>query len=156
DALGSDTSFVQTIARGKWIWSTRKMSRFIVRGELGATAEQSFDELPPSVRFFAGGDNSVRGYDFESLGPVDDTGKVIGGESLATMSFEYEHSVRAKWSMALFADSGNAFERHAFDAKTGAGFGARWQSPLGPIRIDLAHPFDDPDTSWRLHITLGP
>jgi translocation and assembly module TamA len=64
--------------------------------------------------------------------------------------------VKAKWSVAAFVDSGNAFERHSFDAKTGAGLGARWQSPLGPIRIDVAHPFDDPDTNWRLHINLGP
>jgi translocation and assembly module TamA len=156
DALGSDQNLVQTIARGKWIWSTPKMSRFILRGELGAMAEQEFAELPPSVRFFAGGDNSVRGYAFESLGPTDATGQVIGGSSLATASFEFEHPVKAKWSVAAFVDSGNAFERHSFDAKTGAGLGARWQSPLGPIRIDVAHPFDDPDTNWRLHINLGP
>ena len=156
DALGSEENLVQVIARGKWIWSTQKTSRFIVRGELGAMAAPQFEELPPSVRFFAGGDNSVRGYDFESLGPTDSTGQVVGGPSLATASFEFEHPVRAKWSIAAFVDSGNAFERGAFHAKTGAGLGARWQSPLGPIRIDIAHPFSDPDTSWRLHINLGP
>lgn len=156
DALGSDTSFAQTIARGKWIWSLPSLARIIVRADVGATAEKSFDELPPSVRFFAGGDNSVRGYDFEALGPVDENGEVIGGSSLVTASFEYEHPIRARWSIATFVDSGNAFERSAMDAKTGAGFGARWQSPLGPIRIDLAHPFDDDTTDWRVHITLGP
>lgn len=159
DELGSDNSLVQAVVRGKWIWSTPKKSRFIVRGELGAMAEDSFEDLPPSVRFFAGGDNSVRGYDFEALGPTDETGQVIGGSSLATASFEFEHPLRAKWpkwSIATFVDSGNAFERNSFDAKTGAGFGARWLSPLGPIRIDIAHPFDDPTTSWRLHINLGP
>jgi len=159
DELGSDNSLVQAVVRGKWIWSTPKMSRFIVRGELGAMAEDSFEDLPPSVRFFAGGDNSVRGYDFEALGPTDATGQVIGGSSLATASFEFEHPMRAKWpkwSMAMFVDSGNAFERHSFDTRTGAGLGVRWLSPLGPIRIDIAHPFDDPTTSWRLHINLGP
>jgi translocation and assembly module TamA len=101
----------------------------------------------------------VRGFDFEALGPSDETGQVIGGSSLATASFEFEHPLRAKWpkwSIATFVDSGNAFERNSFDPKTGAGFGARWLSPLGPIRIDIAHPFDDPTTSWRLHINLGP
>jgi len=156
DALGSDTTFFQVIAKGKWIWSPSSKSRILVRGDLGATQERSFEELPPSVRFFAGGDNSVRGYDFEALGPEDETGKVIGGSSLAVGSFEYEHMVRERWSIAMFVDSGNAFERTAFDAKTGAGLGARWQSPLGPIRIDIAHPFEDPDTSWRVHISLGP
>jgi translocation and assembly module TamA len=156
DALGSDTTFTQVLARGKWIWSVSPKARILVRGDVGAMKEDDIAELPPSVRFFAGGDNSVRGYDFEALGPKDASGEVLGGSYLAVGSFEYEHSIRERWSVALFVDSGNAFERSAFDAATGAGFGARWQSPLGPIRVDLAHPFDDPDTSWSLHISLGP
>ena len=156
DALGSDTSFVQVSAAGKWIWSLPSAARILLRGKVGATAEREFAELPPSVRFFAGGDNSVRGYGFEALGPVDANGKVIGGSSLAVASIEYEHKVRPSWSVAVFVDSGNAFERSSFEAKTGAGIGARWQSPLGPIRIDLAHPFDDTQDAWRVHITLGP
>jgi translocation and assembly module TamA len=156
DAVGSDTDFVQAIAHGRWIWSPSEVARILFRTELGATAEKSFDELPPTVRFFAGGDNSVRGYDFESLGPVDEKGEVIGGSSLAVASIEYEHRIKAKWSLAIFVDSGNAFESSEFDTKTGAGIGTRWQSPLGPIRVDVAHPFDDTQDRWRLHITLGP
>jgi translocation and assembly module TamA len=156
DVLGSDTNFVQVLAKGKWIWSLSAKDRLLLRGDVGVTGERSFAELPPSVRFFAGGDNSVRGYDFEELGPVDLTGKVIGGSSLAVGSFEYERVVRERWSVAVFVDSGNAFEGSDFDARTGAGFGARWQSPLGPIRIDIAHPAHDVDTDWRLHISLGP
>jgi len=156
DSLLSDSSFVQVVLHGKWIWSPSEHSRLIVRSELGAMADSDFAALPPSVRFFAGGDNSVRGYDYKSLGPTDSTGQVIGGSELAVASLEYEHNVRPHWSVAMFVDSGNAFDRGAFDAKTGAGIGARWQSPLGPIRVDVAHPFDDPTTSWRLHITLGP
>jgi translocation and assembly module TamA len=156
DALVSDTTFAQAIAQGKWIWSTPRGQRIIVRGQAGATAEREFDELPASVRFFAGGDNSVRGYAFEALGPVDADGNVIGGSSLATGSFEFEQPLRARWSMAFFVDSGNAFERSEMDTKTSVGMGGRWQSPLGPIRIDLALPLDDDDDSWRVHITLGP
>jgi translocation and assembly module TamA len=156
DSIYSDTSFVQAIARGRWIWSLAGGSRFLVRTEIGATAKSEFDALPASVRFFAGGDNSVRGYDFEALGPVDENGQVVGGSSLATGSFEFEHPLRDRWSLAFFVDAGNAFEGSDFDAKRGAGLGGRWQSPLGPIRVDLAHPFDDDTTSWRLHISLGP
>jgi translocation and assembly module TamA len=156
DQLASDTSFVQATARGKWIWSRPNLARFLVRGELGSTAESSFDELPASVRFFAGGDNSVRGYDFEALGPVDEDGEVVGGSSIVTGSFEYEHPVRARWSIAAFVDAGNAFASSDLEIKTGAGVGARWQSPLGPIRVDIAHPFDDETETWRLHISLGP
>jgi translocation and assembly module TamA len=156
DAVVSDTSFLQAIARGKWIWSLPRGRRFLVRGDVGVTAKKDFDELPASVRFFAGGDNSVRGYDFEALGPVDAAGQVIGGSALAAGSFEFEQPLTARWSMALFVDSGNAFEGSRLDARTGAGFGARWQSPLGPIRLDLAHPFDDDTTDWRVHVSLGP
>jgi translocation and assembly module TamA len=156
DALLSDSSFVQVILRGKWIWSPTERSRILLRGELGAMLESDFAALPPSVRFFAGGDSSVRGYGYQTLGPKDATGAVIGGSDLAVASIEYEHRVRPQWTVAVFVDSGNAFDRHEFDPKTGAGIGARWQSPLGPIRVDVAHPFDDPTTNWRLHITLGP
>ncbi len=156
DSLVSDTTFVQTIAQGKWIWSLPSGQRFIVRGHVGATAEREFEELPASVRFFAGGDNSVRGYDFDTLGPVDADGNVIGGSSLATGSFEFEQPLRARWSLAFFVDAGNAFEGSRIDAKTGAGIGGRWQSPLGPIRIDLARPVRDDTDDWRFHVSLGP
>jgi translocation and assembly module TamA len=156
DAVFSDTTFFQASAEGKWIWSLPRGARLIVRGKVGTTAKSSFAALPPSVRFFAGGDNSVRGYDFKSLGPVDATGKVIGGSSLAEGSFEFEQPLRSRWSMAWFVDAGNAFEGSHVAAKSAAGIGGRWQSPLGPIRIDLAHPFDDPATRWRVHISLGP
>jgi translocation and assembly module TamA len=156
DAVLSDTSLLQAIARGKWIWTLPRGRRLLVRGEVGATAKRDFDELPASVRFFAGGDNSVRGYEFRALGPVDAEGQVIGGSALATGSFELEQPLTRRWSMAFFVDSGNAFEGSRLDARTGAGLGARWQSPLGPIRLDVAHPFDDETTDWRLHVSLGP
>ncbi len=156
DEIVSDTTFVQTTALGKWIWSTPRGQRILVRTQLGATAEREFEELPASVRFFAGGDNSVRGYAFEELGPVDADGNVIGGSSLATGSFEFEQPLRARWSLAFFVDTGNAFERSEMDAKTSVGMGGRWQSPLGPIRIDLALPLEDDHDEWRVHITLGP
>jgi translocation and assembly module TamA len=157
DALGSDTSFVQVVADGKWIWSLRNDGRLLLRSQVGTTWKTDLAELPASVRFFAGGDNSVRGYDFDEIGPVDANGEVIGGSSLITASIEYEHPLRARWSLAFFVDSGNAFEDSHVDPRTGAGIGGRWQSPLGPIRIDLAHPVDDPDNDdWRVHVYLGP
>ena len=156
DNLGSDTTFVQSISSAKWIRSLKGKARIITSAKLGLTAVDNFDALPPSVRFFAGGDNSVRGYDYQSLGPTDDTGKVIGGQGLALASFEYEHPIRNRWSFATFVDTGNAFNHRDFDLKIGAGIGARWQSPLGPIRIDVGFPIDEPDLNPRLHITLGP
>jgi translocation and assembly module TamA len=156
DALGSDTSFVQVIADGKWIWPLGREGRALVRSQIGTTWKDQLTELPASVRFFAGGDNSVRGYEFDTLGPVNAAGEVIGGSSLITASFEYELPLRGRWSLALFVDSGNAFESSNFERKSGVGIGGRWQSPLGPIRVDLAHPLDHPTDNLRLHINLGP
>lgn len=156
DRLGSNTSFVQTLVEGKWIHTLPNDARILVRGRLGVTAEDTFEDLPPSVRFFAGGDNSVRGYKFESLGPTNESGEVIGGSGLLTGSFEYEHPVREQWAVAFFVDAGNAFRSRDFDPVTGAGIGARWLSPLGPVRVDIGVPLDEPDGSARLHISLGP
>ena len=155
DGIISDTSFVQTIAQGNWIWSRPSGQRFLVRGQAGTTAMNDFAELPASVRFFAGGDNSVRGYGFEELGPVDADGNVIGGSSLLTGSFEFEQPLRERWSLAFFVDSGNAFESSNVDAKTGVGIGGRWISPLGPIRIDLAVPLDDDTRGLSLPLQPG-
>lgn len=155
-SLGSDTTFVQTIIDYGWVGSFGTRSRVLLRAELGATAEDKFDDLPPSVRFFAGGDSSIRGYAYESLGPVDSDGAVIGGSRLIVASAEYEHSVRPKWSVATFVDSGNAFRGSRLEAKTGVGIGARWQSPLGPVRLDVGFPLDDPTRTARIHISLGP
>jgi translocation and assembly module TamA len=156
DAVFSDTTFVQTIAQAIWIRSRPSGQRFLVRGQVGATAKHEFAELPASVRFFAGGDNSVRGYGFEELGPVDADGNVVGGSSLITGSFEFEQPLHERWSLAFFVDAGNAFESSNVDAKTGVGMGGRWISPLGPIRIDLAVPLDDDTEDYRIHFSLGP
>lgn len=156
DSLGSDTDFLQATASAKWIRSLPGSARILLRGELGATWENDFDALPPSVRFFAGGDTSVRGYDFESLGPVDANGQVTGGTRLAVASVEYEHPVRPRWSVAAFVDTGGAFREGDAEMHTGVGIGLRWQSPLGPIRVDVARPLDASDRGPRLHVSLGP
>ena len=155
DALGSDTSFVQLGADGKWVWSFENTGRLLVRGRVGITWEDDFIKLPPSVRFFAGGDNSIRGYEFESLGPTDAQGNVIGGNRLLVGSVEYEQPVTGPWSVAFFVDSGNAFRDTDFKTRTGIGTGFRWQSPLGPIRVDVAWPQDGLDRDPRLHVSLG-
>jgi translocation and assembly module TamA len=130
--------------------------RLLGRLELGQTAVDDVTTLPASVRFFAGGDTSVRGFDFQTLGPVDGNGDVIGGRSLITGSLEYDFPLWERWHPAAFVDAGNAFnDIEAFDARISAGAGIRWRSPLGPIRIDFARPVDD-NRNWRLHLSMGP
>jgi translocation and assembly module TamA len=156
ESLGSDTSFLQFRAGGKWIHSFNPRTRVLARANVGATAKQALTELPASVRFFAGGDRSVRGYDFETLGPVNDDGEVIGGSHLVTASLEFDRAFGKSWAFAVFADTGSAFNASDIELSSGVGIGLRWYSPVGPIRVDFAHPLDNPDESFRLHISLGP
>jgi translocation and assembly module TamA len=156
DSLGSDTSFLQFRSTAKWIRSLGEKTRILSRTSLGLTVEEEFAELPASVRFFAGGDLSVRGYEYESLGPTDAVGDVIGGSHLLTGSLEIDRLVRPQWAIAAFVDSGSAFNDSDIEFSTGAGLGIRWYSPIGPVRLDIAHPFDDPDEDFRIHLSLGP
>ncbi|MDH3336965.1 MAG: autotransporter assembly complex protein TamA [Gammaproteobacteria bacterium] len=156
DALGSDTSFLQLRTSAKWIHSLGAKTRILARANLGTTVKDDFTELPASVRFFAGGDRSVRGYEFESLGPVNANGDVIGGSNLIDASLEIDRVFREKWAIAAFVDTGSAFDETDFEFSTGIGVGVRWYSPVGPIRLDIAHPLDNPDENFRIHISLGP
>jgi len=157
EVLGSSTAFMQLSTASKTIlplWST---ARLLLRGEAGWTIKQDFKELPFSVRYFAGGDSSVRGYDYKSLGPLDVDGKVVGGSDTLVGSLEFDQRVFGNWSVAAFFDAGNAFDTFSNLAlKKSVGAGIRWYSPLGPIRFDVAVPLDDAPDSFRIHITLGP
>ena len=153
--LGSDTRFLQFVARSRWIFPAGKDGRLLARLDGGATAKSDFDELPPSVRFFAGGDQSIRGYDYHSLGPEDADGNVIGGSSLLTGSIEYEHRLFGNYYGAAFVDAGNAFDGTDLNAVVGAGIGIKWRSPIGPIRLYVAHPFSLNETGVRLHVSVG-
>jgi translocation and assembly module TamA len=154
--FASDASLLQTIVAARWIRSLPGGARVLTRIRAGATWNHDFDALPPSTRFFAGGDSSVRGYEFKSQGPVDADGLVIGGDRLIVASVEYEHRLKERWSFATFYDAGNAFRRQDLNAVAGFGIGARWFSPLGPIRIDIAKPLDGIDRGLRLHVNIGP
>ncbi|MEW8062113.1 MAG: BamA/TamA family outer membrane protein, partial [Candidatus Thiodiazotropha sp.] len=158
ESLLSTTDFVQLYSAVKFIRGFGEGDwRVLNRLELGATWADELTELPPSKRFFAGGDNTVRGFGYQDLGPRDQNDEVIGGRYFAAGSVELERRISGKWSGALFLDAGNAFDPD-YDSETaiGLGFGARWRSPVGPVRIDIAHGRVDDDRQWRLHIVVGP
>ncbi len=153
--LSSTASFLQLTGSGKLLFPLLG-GRVLMRGDLGYTEVTDVRELPASIRFFAGGDSSVRGFAYESLGPRADNGDVIGGRHLATGSLEYDHPITEKWHLAVFTDGGNAFnDFDDFEIRRSAGFGIRWRSPLGPIRLDLARAVDE-HRDWRLHLSMGP
>ena len=158
DTLISDTSFLRTSIHAHYLRALPFGFRSFIRGDLGGIWVDDFRALPPSERFFAGGDNSIRGYDFQELGPVNTTGNVIGGAYLGVISFELEKYLTDKWGVAVFVDSGNAFGGPGSDTglKTGVGLGLRWRSPVGSVRVDFAHPLDNDDTLIKLHLRIGP
>ena len=156
EELLSDTNFGQLQGNIKFISSLNQRNRIISRGSFGAINTETFNELPSSVRFFAGGAQSVRGYAYQSLGPLDTNGAVIGGKYLVVGSIEFEHSFKNKWGLAVFYDVGNAINSLNDDLEKGAGFGVRWKSPVGPVRVDLANALSRDGNPWRLHINIGP
>jgi translocation and assembly module TamA len=115
-------------------------------------------DVPASQRFFAGGDNSLRGWSLDGLGPIDpQTGKVIGGRYLAVGSLEAQTPLRGALSGALFTDFGNAFDPdYDSDFEQSAGLGLRYATPIGPVRIDVAYALTKDDGGFRLHFGLGP
>ena len=156
DALLSDVSLLQGRATVKGIVPAGLGARLIAQLTLGATSTDDFARLPPELRFFAGGDRSVRGYGYQDLGDRDAEGLTIGGRYLATASVEYEREFMPGWSAAGFIDAGDVWSRGEPHLELGVGAGIRWQSPVGPIRIDIAHGFDEVAGGWQLHLSAGP
>jgi translocation and assembly module TamA len=153
-AIGSDIDFIQLRAEARYIRAVGVSNRILLRGELGTTVSDNFALLPPSQRFYAGGDHSVRGYGYREIGQ-NISGVLLGGKHLAVASAEFEHMFNATWGAAVFVDAGDAYEDQ-FKAKTAVGLGLRWRSPVGPIRFDIAHGLNAPTQSFRLHVSLGP
>jgi translocation and assembly module TamA len=156
EVLGSEVGFVQATLRAKTVRSPHPGGRVLLRGDLGYTAVDRFDDLPATMRFFAGGDGSVRGYGYQALGPVDDAGLARGGRHLAVASAEYERTLLGDWGAALFYDVGNALNGLDDGLRHGAGAGLRWRSPVGMVRLDLASAVSEPGRPLRLHVVIGP
>ena len=152
--FGSDASFSQLYARASWFHGLGPLDRLIVRGELGRTWTSVLTDLPPSLRFYAGGDRSIRGYDYHEVGPrIGDFG--LGARNLVTASVEYERYLNATWGGAVFVDSGSAFNGRQPDWHTGVGIGVRWRSPVGPVRVDIARGLNSPRSSFTLGLSFG-
>ncbi len=141
-----------------WFRGLGERNRLIVRGELGHTFTDELVAMPPSLRFFAGGDRSIRGYAWREVGPrhLGPDGKLyaLGAKNVATGSVEFEHYFTEQWGAAAFVDGGSAFDSDP-DWHTGVGAGVRWRSPVGPVRLDVAHGLDDPDSSFQIYLSVG-
>ncbi|MGC9461215.1 autotransporter assembly complex protein TamA [Vibrio genomosp. F10] len=155
-ALLSETRLVRLVGGTSWIRGIGNNHRGLFRVDGGANFTEEFEKLSPSLLFFAGGDNNLRGYSYESISPKDESGALTGGQYMVTTSVEYQYRLVGNWWVAAFYDYGSAFNQKA-DFKAGTGVGVRWASPVGPIRLDFAVGLDaEEGDEYQIHFTLGP
>lgn len=165
DKAGSSTDVVRGTADFRYIYTPVPRHRLVGRAELGGAfiADTNPRELAPSLNFFAGGSQSIRGYGYQSIGAEVVTTRsngrkqtlVVGGDRLLTASVEYQYYFTDTWRGAVFVDGGDAFDSGDFDLKVGPGFGIHYLSPIGAIRLEFANSVSDDDPSWRVHINIG-
>ena len=135
------------------------MGRLAVRAEMGSVVSRDTSNLPATQLFWTGGDNSVRGYAPNSIGVTDTNGTMVPGRYLAAGSLEWQRPIRHKgqatdWESAVFVDAGSvANDMGQLKPQMGYGIGARWRSPVGPVRMDLA--YAQAVQKLRLHLSVG-
>lgn len=152
----SDASLIWLRAGIRELRTLAGRHRFVLRGDAGTMFTNDFEDVPQSMRFFAGGDQSVRGYAYKSISPVDENGIAVGARNLLTGSLEYDYEFIKRWRAAVFTDAGNAFDSSNEPFKVGSGVGIRWVSPVGPIRLDVAWPVSETEKRPRVHFSMGP
>ena len=162
--LGGDFSFLRFIAEGRRFQRLPRRFVLALRARAGtADPIAGSREVPLFERFYAGGINSVRGYDRRRVGPDDAFihDDPIGGRSLVESSVELLHPITEKIGAAVFLDAGqislSSYDLPVGDLRYGAGVGARYKSPVGPLRLDLGFPLEprSGDARWQVHVSLG-
>ncbi|MGS0729161.1 autotransporter assembly complex protein TamA, partial [Shewanella sp. 0m-11] len=166
--LGSEVRLARLQSKFIWIDTFFEKHRIVSRLDMAAnlTSNNSLAEIPPSLRYFAGGDQSIRGYSYNELGPYIDSvnaegevvREVVGGRYLMVGSLEYQYYLTPHWRVATFIDAGNAFDVNQVELVTSVGAGIHWISPIGPVKLDIGIGLKETDTisrPWRIHITMG-
>lgn len=154
--LFSDTDFVRLEVEGRWLRSFTDNYRFLARAALGTSWVEEFVELPASQRFFAGGDDSIRGFSFNGLSPTNADGEIVGGRHRVVLTAELERRIRGPWYFAIFSDYGGAVDNLSDDLEWSAGIGVHRTTPIGTLRIEVAKPMSIGDRSPRFHLSLRP
>lgn len=166
--LGSAIQLTRIQTKFKWIETFFEKHRIVSRLDLGINLADETDLaiVPPSLRYFAGGDQSIRGYSYQELGPYieyensdgDLAREVVGGRYLMVGSLEYQYYVTPTWRVGSFVDAGNAFDVNQIEPIVSVGGGIHWISPIGPIKLDLGVGLKETttvDRPWRIHLTMG-
>ena len=145
--------FVRFAAKAHLLIPLGREYDLALRAEGGIVLASSRFGIPSTFLFRTGGDQTLRGYEFESIG-VKQGNAIVGGRYLAVVSAEYTWWFAGDWGAAAFVDAGDAFDsRSSFDVAAGYGVGARWRSPIGPLRADLA--YGQRTEKLRIHFSVG-
>lgn len=155
--FASDIDVARTLFQTRWLRLVKGQIplRVLLRMDLGALSSSDFNQVPSSLRFFAGGDQSIRGFGFQTLSPLNEDGELLGGKYLYTLSSEVSFSITRNWRLAAFVDAGNAGDSILENMATGIGVGVHWLTPVGPLRVYVARGHSDIENTWRLHFSFG-
>ena len=147
DSLLSDTNFFQVQVADKYIRTPLKNTRIILQGNLGYTAAHDYKRIPPELRFYVGGSQSMRGYNFQQLGP---------GRYLTSGSAEVQYQLFNKWYSGIFYEVGNAYDHFPMQLHQDVGISLTWASPVGPVQISLAKSTSEQGKPLKLQFYMGP
>lgn len=173
--IGSSKDFDRFNIGANAVYTFASKHSLAARGEFGLIKTDDVLLIPASQRYFAGGDQSVRGYAYETISPLDLDGNISGGQYLNVASLEYRYEFIKNWKLALFADSGRVYRdmpepgpddpavrqqwrdiiEESKKFKTGVGTGIRWKTPIGLLAFDVAVPLDSEEDNFRIHFFLG-
>jgi len=161
---GSSNDLIKLSIHSNWLRQYNDKHRVLIKLALGAIDASSIEEVPTSLRFFSGGDDNLRAYDFKSIAPLDSNSDgepvAIGGLFQALASVEYSYPVHQDWRIATFYDIGTTTDDFSQSLKSDAGVGIRWQTVVGPIRLDFAWGLQDHqvaayDHPFRISFSVG-
>ncbi|KPZ57952.1 Translocation and assembly module TamA precursor [Pseudoalteromonas sp. P1-25] len=156
DDVLSTTNLVRVQLQHAWLRTYLDKHLVFLKANVGAMLVDNIENVPYSLRFYAGGDQSVRGFAYQSISPEDEDGDLIGGKYLLTSTIEYNYQFAQNWRAAIFVDGGTATNDFSDDFEVGAGFGFRYLTPIGPVKVDHAWGLTKESKSTRLSITIGP
>lgn len=164
-ALFAETdTFLRTETTASAYHALDEKARYVLaaRGRIGSIFGAGREELPASIRFYAGGGGSVRGYAFQELGPLDEDNDPEGGRSVIEFGGEMRIRLTETIGIVPFVEGGNVYvdmlpEVYSFDFRYAAGLGLRYYTAIGPLRLDVAVPLDrrDTDDAFQFYISLG-
>lgn len=151
--LLNEQNLGRVLGQATWLSPVSQRWNTVLRGQIGQVFGAGRETVPADLLFRTGGNQTVRGYAFNSLG-VPQNGAIVGGTVLAVISAELVYEITPQWGAAVFTDAGNAADSwRGFRLQQGSGIGARWRSPIGPVNLDLA--FDHATRQPRLHFSVG-